>query len=139
MQQSCSLSRLDVCRQLSSVWPTGELLGDDRPPWQQQCIHSAPTDALQPSPFVIAAPTLGVPRPASQATTEICYRARDAASQLPTSDLTPTYPSPLNNGAMSSQKEDTKPVVLKGPSALRSIIAGSTAGAIEIGALVLAP
>ena len=40
---------------------------------------------------------------------------------------------------MSSQKEDTKPVVLKGPSALRSIIAGSTAGAIEIGALVLAP
>lgn len=38
-----------------------------------------------------------------------------------------------------SQKEDSKPVVLKGPSALRSIIAGSTAGALEIGALVPVP
>lgn len=32
-----------------------------------------------------------------------------------------------------SQKEDSKPVALKGPTVLRSIIAGSTAGAIEIG------
>ncbi|MBE3045699.1 hypothetical protein IMZ48_24760 [Candidatus Bathyarchaeota archaeon] len=42
------------------------------------------------------------------------------------------HPPRQSNGTMS-QKEDRQPVVLKAPSALRSIIAGSTAGAVEIG------
>lgn len=51
----------------------------------------------------------------------------------PTSDRpSPLSPPPLPRSAMS-KKEDSKPVVLKGPNALRSIIAGSMAGAVEIG------
>lgn len=73
-------------------------------------------------------------RPASQqhlrnlpvgAPTRAAPQCRPSTSDLP-------LPSLSSSGAMS-QKEDSKPAVLKGPSALRSIIAGSTAGAIEIG------
>lgn len=48
--------------------------------------------------------------------------------------ILPTPASPFAHSKMSSATpKDEAPPALKGPSALRSIIAGSTAGAVEIG------
>lgn len=40
---------------------------------------------------------------------------------------------------MAQKQEQDQPVVLKGPSVLRSILAGSLAGAVEIGELSQVP
>lgn len=74
-------------------------------------------------------------RPAARARHRSCLkfvrRARDPPQRR--APRTPASSLLTKHGAMSQKEEPKQPVVLKAPSALRSVIAGSTAGAIEIG------